>query len=131
MSSEDGPDLLTPGQVARFLMGLSKRLDELVAEFRTLGYEAAQAKRTAEAVEARAWLDPYPEDRDRRVTVEERKRVATLASSEARFNAEVAMARLNACREAIRAVTIRIDVGRTLSATSRAEMRELAGGQHT
>jgi len=125
VSADDAPSLLTPAEVARFLMGLSRRLDELVAEYQTLGYTAALARRDAEVAEARAYLGSGGEEG--RVTVDERKRRAVLASSEQRFAADVAERRVHACREAIRAVQFRIDVGRTLSATTRAEMRDLGG----
>lgn len=119
--TENPPALLTPAEVARFLMGLSRRLDDLVDEYRKLGEAAAEAKRVAEREEASAFLQAEG-------TVDTRKRMAILSSSDQRFAADIAERRLLACREAIRATQIRIDVGRTLSATSREEMRGFGGG---
>lgn len=121
------PETLTPVQVARFLMGLSRRLDELVGEYAGLGRKAAEAKRDAAQAEAKAFLETMPAPGQKR-TVDERRSLTVLACSDELFLADLAVAQLNACREAIRAVTLRIDVGRTLSATSRAEMQNFGGG---
>lgn len=119
------PQLLTPVEVARFLMGLTRRLDELVGEYKAAGRRAAETRKVAELAEARAWL--ADDGGEKRMTVDERKRRAIIASSEQRFLADLADKEFTTCRTAIRALEIRIDVGRTLSATSRAEM-SMAGG---
>jgi hypothetical protein len=121
------PDTLTPVQVARFLMGLARRLDELVDEYRGLGRKAAEAKRDAAIEEARAYMASAPKDGEKKLTVDERKALTVLAAGDAMFTSDLAAAELAACKEAIRAVHARLDVGRTLSATSRAEMQ--LGGQ--
>jgi hypothetical protein len=120
------PQLLTPVEVARFLMGLTRRLDELVGEYKAAGRRAAETRKVAELAEARAWLEA-DDEAGRRVTIDERKRRAIIASSEQRFLADLADKEFTTCRTAIRALEIRIDVGRTLSATSRAEM-SMGGG---
>jgi metal-responsive CopG/Arc/MetJ family transcriptional regulator len=120
---EPVPDTLTPAQVGRFLMGLARRLDELVAEFKQLGEQVAVTKRNAAVAQARAFIESGAEKR----TVPERQAYATVAAADAQFEADLAKAQHDACREAIRALHARLDVGRTLSATSREEMR-MAGG---
>jgi hypothetical protein len=122
------PDLLTPVQVARFLMGLARQLDERVDEYKALGRKAAETKRDAARAEAKAYIEtsgPGPDGK--RLTVDERKALTTLACGDELFAADLAKAEVDACKESIRAIHARLDVGRTLSATSRAEMA--MGGQ--
>jgi hypothetical protein len=121
------PDTLTPVQVGRFLMGLARRLDELVDEYRALGRKAAEAKRDAAIAEAKAYIESAPGPGDPKRTVDERKAITTLGCADELFAADLAKHEVDACREALRALHARLDVGRTLSATSRAEMA--MGGQ--
>ncbi len=107
---------LTPHGIAVDLVQLSHDLDDLVAEYRQLGEEAANAKRDAEVTYAKAYMTAEG-------TVEERRQAAIEAAGEARYKADLAERRVAACREAIRAMHARIDVGRTLSATTRDEMK--------
>jgi vacuolar-type H+-ATPase subunit B/Vma2 len=122
------PDTLTPAQVGRFLMGLARRLDELVVEFKELGARSAEAKRDAAKAQAHAYIASAPGPDSPKRTVAEREALTTLAAADALFTADLAKAQVDACREAIRALHARLDVGRTLSATSREEMR-MSGGQ--
>lgn len=119
------PSLLTPVEVARFLMGLSRRLDELVEEYGRLGEAEATAKRIAAVAEARAYIDAKRDGEKR--TVDELRAMVVLATSEERFAADLAGVQVTKCREALRAIHARLDTGRTLSATSRMEM-QMAGG---
>lgn len=121
------PDLLSPVEVARFLMGLARRLDGLVEQYKELGRKAAEAKRDAAVEEARAYMASAPREGEKKLTVDERKALTVLAAGDAMFQADLAKAEVDACKEAIRACHARLDVGRTLSATSRAEMA--MGGQ--
>jgi hypothetical protein len=123
----EAPDTLTPAQVGRFLMGLARQLDELVAEYKALGARAAETKRDASKAQARAFIDSAPGADAPKRTVPEREALTTLAAADALFQADLAKAQVDACREAIRALHARLDVGRTLSATSREEMR-MSGG---
>jgi hypothetical protein len=126
--SEEAPDLLTPVQVARFLMGLARRLDELVDEYKAAGRKMAETKRDAAHAEAKAYLEtagPGPDGK--KPTVGDRAAMVTLAVGDELFAADLAKAELDGCREAIRALHARLDVGRTLSATSRAEMQNFGG----
>lgn len=112
---------LNPNDIARGLIKLGKALDELVKEYRDFGDAVAEAKRAAEVAYAEAYMRAEG-------TVEDRKQAAILASADARYDAELAERKVAGCREAIRAVHARIEVGRTLSATTRDEMR-LSGVQ--
>ena len=118
---------LTPVQVGRFLMGLARRLDELVSEYGDLGRKAAEAKRDAAIAEARAYIESAPEPGDPKRTVDERKAITTLGCADELFEADLAKAQVDHCKEALRALHARLDVGRTLSATSREEMRMSSG----
>ena len=114
---------LTPHGIAVNLVQLSHDLDDLVAEYRGLGEESANAKRDAEVAYAKAYMTAEG-------TVEERRQAAIEAAVEARYRADLAERKVAACREAIRAVHARIEVGRTLSATTRDEMRLAGSGVH-
>lgn len=107
---------MNPNQIAAGLIDLGRELDRLVREYRDLSATAADAKRVYERAEAEAYLTSTG-------PVEERKRKAVLAASDERFAADLAERMVSACKEAIRAVHARIDVGRTLSATTRDEMK--------
>jgi hypothetical protein len=110
---------MTPSEIAQHLIGLGRELDGLVKEYRQIGETAAEAKRVYEVAEARAYLNAAG-------PVEERKRIAVEQTADFRFALDVAERRVAGCREAIRAVHARIEIGRTLSATTRDEMK-LAG----
>jgi hypothetical protein len=124
---EPVPDTLTPVQVGRFLMGLARQLDELVAQYKELGRKHAEAKRDAAKAEARAYIASGPAEGEPKRTVDERRAYTVLKCADELFAADLAKAEVDGCREAIRALHARLDVGRTLSATSREEMR-MAGG---
>lgn len=111
--------MTTPNEIAKGLIHLSKELDALVGEYKDLGGAAAEAKRDAEVAYSRAYMSTEG-------TVEERKQAAVEQTADTRYVADLAERRVTACREAIRALHARIEVGRTLSATTRDEMR-LAG----
>lgn len=116
---------LTPNDIARGLIQYARELEELVDEYRELGEKAAAAKRAYEVAYARAYLaEPEPEETRR--TQEDRKQQALRVTADEKYTAEVAEHLVKACSKAIDAKRARIDVGRTLSATTRDEMR-LAG----
>ena len=117
----DGPPM-TPNQISAFLIELGRQLDALVHEYRDLGDAAAEAKRDAELAYAREYMRAEG-------TVEDRRQAAIQAAIDQRYTAELMDRKVSGCREAIRAVHARIEVGRTLSATTRDEMRLV--GVHT
>jgi hypothetical protein len=107
---------MTPNDIARGLIHLGRQLDELVREYGDLGEAAAEAKRAAEVAYAEAYMRAEG-------AAETRRQAAILAAADARYDAELADRKVASCREAIRAVHARIEVGRTLSATTRDEMK--------
>jgi hypothetical protein len=115
---------MTPNEIAAGLISLGRQLDALVREYRDLGDAAAEAKRDAELAHAKAYMETEG-------TVEERRQAAILTSSDARYVADLAERKVAGCREAIRAVHARIEVGRTLSATTRDEMKLAGSGAQT
>lgn len=110
---------MTPNEIAQNLINLSRRLDLLVKDYKTQQDAAAEAKRDAVKAEASAYLNSTG-------PVEERKRQAALAASDAVFQADLTERQVVATREAIRALHAHIEVGRTLSASTRDEIK-LAG----
>lgn len=126
MSNAQRPSAdMTPNQIAAFLIQLGRELDALVREYRDLGDGVAEAKRDAELAYAKAYMEAEGS------TVEDRKQTALLASADARYLADLMDRKVAGCREAIRAVHARIEVGRTLSATTRDEMKLAGSGVHT
>lgn len=110
---------LTPNQIAQNLINLGRELDRLVGEFKDLGMAAAEAKRDSEVAYSKAYMGTEG-------TVEDRKQSAISQTADDRYMADLAERRVAACKEAIRALHLRIEIGRTLSATTRDEMK-LAG----
>lgn len=106
---------LTPNNIARTLMGLSRDLDDTVARFLDVERAAAEAKRDAEVAYARAYLTCEG-------PVEERKQKAIEATADQRFVADLTDREVAACKEAIKALHARIEVGRTLASNVRAEV---------
>lgn len=110
---------MTPNDIARSLINLGRELNTLVGQFRDLELAAAEAKREAEVSYSRTYMSTEG-------PVEERKQVAIGTTANERYLADLAERQVAACKEAIRAVHVRIEIGRTLSATTRDEMK-LAG----
>ncbi|MGA4989962.1 hypothetical protein [Nonomuraea bangladeshensis] len=109
---------LTPNQIAQGLVDLCRDLDALVKEYKHLGAKSAEAKRAAEVAYARAFMQAEG-------PVEERRQTALQAAPEQRFQSDLAERELAGCKEALRAIHARIEVGRTLSATTRDELKTL------
>lgn len=106
---------LTPNAIAQNLIKLSRDLDETIERFRDVEQAAAEAKRDAEAAYARAYLTSEG-------PVEERKQKAIEATADHRFAADITDREVAACKEAIKALHARIEVGRTLASNVRAEV---------
>lgn len=115
------PNAMTPSDIAATLINLSRELDALVREYKALQEAAAAAKRDAVKAEAAAYLQAAG-------PVEERKRLAAVEASDAVFASDLAERQVLASREAIRALHTRIEVGRTLSATTRDEIKMIGVG---
>lgn len=107
---------LTPLEIAKRLIVLNRHMYAKVNELNVLGEKAAQAKKDAKVAYARAFLSAEG-------PMDVRKQEAELAAAEAKFAADAAEQEVSACKEALKAMHAAIDVGRSLSATSRDEMK--------
>lgn len=111
----------TPNDIARWLAELTRQLDAKVQEYANLSDEASAARRDAEVAFARAFLQGEG-------AMDARRQQAMLAAADKRFGADLAERKVSSCKEAIRALHLKIDVGRTASANVRAELTALGGG---
>lgn len=111
-------DLLT---VVKQLGQLSRDLDEAVTKMADLEFIAVEAEGDYKVEFARAFRDAIG-------SVEERKQGATIQTDQLWRIYGKAAAAVRLQKEHIRALHARIDVGRTIQSTARAEM-QLAGGQ--
>lgn len=113
----------SPNDIAKWLASLTRQLDAKVTEYANLSDEAAAARRDAEVAFARAFLTAEG-------AMDIRRQIAMERAADKRWAADVAERKVAACKEAIRALHLKIDVGRTASANVRAELTALgAGGQ--
>lgn len=111
----------SPNEIAHWLGELTRQLDAKVTEYAQLSDDAAAARRDAEVAFARAFLAADgPMDIRRQIAMEK--------AADKRFGADVADRKVAACKEAIKALHLKIDVGRTASANVRAELAALGGG---
>lgn len=108
----------SPNDIARWLGELTRQLDAKVREYANLSDEAAAARRDAEVAFARAFLQAEG-------AMDARRQVAMLQAADKRFGADIAERKVASCKEAIRALHLKIDVGRTASANVRAELATL------
>lgn len=112
---------ITPNKAAGIIIHISRLIKDKIKEFEQLNDDAAKAKKEAEVVFARAFLEA-----DHR-PMDERRQIAMLAAADARFNADVAERKVKACDKALKALSDDQDAARTISATARDEMRSLGG----
>lgn len=105
---------LTPNAIAANLIDLSRRFDALLDLSEQLDREAVDAKIDADVAEARAFLNAEG-------SVDARRYAARIDTQALRRTAELKAAGLRACRDRIKALQVRIDTGRSLSALARAE----------
>jgi hypothetical protein len=108
-------------QIASWLGTLIRQLDAKITEYAQLSDEAAEARRMAEVAYARAFLNAAG-------AMDFRRQIAMVEAANERFGADVAERKVAACKEAIRALHLKIDVGRTASANVRAELATLGSG---
>ncbi len=107
-------------QIIHQLGKMGRELDQLVREISAQELKWLKSNRAATHAEAVAYLQAEG-------PVEIRKRTAFLAAEELLDQAEVDGATLRHLKSQIKALEIRIDIGRTLSATTRAELAILGG----
>lgn len=102
-------------EIMRALMQLGPRLDALIKELDDLSTHAAGRKREAEKAYAEAYMAAEG-------AAETRKQAAILATEELRWAHDLAERQVSACRAAINALHARIDVGRTIASSMKAEI---------
>ncbi len=133
MEEEEVMALLTADSVGAQLSRLGQELDQLVSALGEQEIVAIHARSQAQHTEAVAYLNAEGpvEERKREAflyaegPVEERKREAFLYAEEQLKEAEVAEAVVRHLKAKIKATEARIDIGRTLGATVRAELSTL------
>jgi len=108
----------TPVEVVRNLVALTEELRHLTAAYRVAEQDSAVKTHVASMAESRAFLAAEG-------AMELRKHQARVAADEKEGAALVAEALVRVLRQEIRAVETRIDVGRTYSASVRAELSTL------
>ena len=105
---------LTGNDVARQLIELARQLDGLMELSERLDRAAVDAKIDADIAEAKAFLVSEG-------PVDARRYQSRIDTEPLRRTSDHALAALRACRDRIKAVQIRIDTGRSLSALVRSE----------
>lgn len=111
-------------EIVERLSELSRLLDSATVEVAELDEAAVVAKAAYEKAFAEAFLTADG-------SMDLRKQRAVLLCSSIWTDMELAAASLRACRERIRTLGIQIEVGRTLSAATRAQFAAEATGQFT
>lgn len=114
---------MTPNDIAKNLIDLGRELNNLVRHFRDLELAAAEAKREAEVSYSRVYMSTEG-------TIEDRRQTAIGETANERYMADLSEREVAACKEAIKALHLRIEIGRTLSATTRDEMKLAGSGVH-
>lgn len=117
--------MLTPAQVAEHLSSLSRELDAAVENMIECDERATRAKGAYEVAFARATLKAH--ETEGFTTVAQREAQAKVDTEAERTEQDVSAALLRAAKAKVDVLRVRIDVGRTLSATTRSEMSALGG----
>jgi hypothetical protein len=111
-------DQLTPRSVVLNLGELAKSLDHTVNLLRDADLEAVQARHQADIAESTAYLTAEG-------SVEMRKHRARLATDKLEEKALQSEAVVRYLRQKINAVSVRIEVGRSMSSALKAELHAL------
>lgn len=109
----------TLGQILQHLQNLGSQLDDATGELDDLSVTAVRARNGYEKAYAKAFLTADG-------PVEMKKQQALLATAERRLDAQLAEVGVEACKERIRSLRARIEIGRSLNAAQRTEA-SLAG----
>ncbi len=111
-------ELLTPNAVVTQLAELGRELDAAVRTLRSAELEAVQKRHTADLAESRAFVDAEG-------SMELRKHLARLGAAKVEDEALVAEAVVRYLRARIRAIDTRIEIGRSMGASLRSELKLL------
>jgi hypothetical protein len=110
-----GPPL-TPAEAARVLWEIGQQIDAKTAELIGLRGERAGLDRAKRTAYAREYLSTEG-------TLEYRKQRALLAADQATFDLEVHDQRIEACKDALRALRERSEIGRSINSNLKEELR--------
>lgn len=113
-------DLPTPSQVALTLMTVSRELDDLTRELKTLDEDFVEKKIAFESAFARSFLSNEG-------SVDARKQKAILETAKLKFAMELAESQVRSTKAALATLRDRIEVGRSLGAAVRAELVATSG----
>lgn len=113
---------LTPNGVVLQLTELARDLEAAVRALRDADMEATTARHEADLAESRAFLSAEG-------SMDMRKHQARLAAAKEEERALVAEAVLRFMRQRINAISVRIEVGRSLGAALRAELQTISYDQ--
>ena len=106
--------LLTPNEVVLQLAELGRELDASVRTLREAELDAVQKRHTADLVESRAFVDAEG-------SAELRKHLARLGAAKAEDEALIAESVVRYLRTKIRAIELRVEIGRSMGASLRSE----------
>lgn len=109
-------------EVLSRLAEVSRLLDKATDDLAVFDEVAVRAKQRFEVAHARTYLAAEG-------SVNAREAIATIGCADEQLEAELAAARVRACRERIRTLGAQLDVGRTLSAAFRSQWAAEATGQ--
>jgi predicted HAD superfamily Cof-like phosphohydrolase len=106
------------------LAELSRMLDAATQEIAVLDEEAVRAKAAYEVAYAREFLEAVG-------SMDLRRQIATFETQDENLMAELAQAKVRACKERIRTLGVQIEVGRSLASAHKTQFSAEAVGQYT
>lgn len=115
---------LTPndlGRISERLMMLSRALDEQTDSLQVLDQQAVETRHAYEMAFARVFLNSDG-------AMDIRKQKSVLSTGTEKLDAEIAEAKLRACRARIATIKMQIETGRSLGAALKAEMAFAGSG---
>jgi len=115
-------DPLTPNLVVKQLVKLAEDLDQAVSLLKDAERDAVTKRHAADMAESKAFVRAEG-------PMEIRKHLARIAADQAEDEALVAEATLRWLRARIRAIDTRIEIGRSMGAALRAELKTLPYGE--
>lgn len=119
----NGPPL-TPAAAAKVLWLIGQDIDAQTAELIRLRQQRAGLDRARRLAYARSFLSTEG-------TAEYRKQKAEMAADEAKFALEAHDQEMEACKDALRALRDRSEIGRSINSNLKEELRTFATGGQT
>lgn len=118
MTTPPGPPL-NPAEAARVLWQIGLEIDTKTADLIELRRKRPNLDRARRLAYARSFLSSDG-------TVDSRKLKAELAADEAKFALEVHDQEMEACKDALRALRDRSEIGRAVNSNLKEELRQLS-----